>query len=210
MNGPAHRSLLIVVSAPSGAGKTTLCDRLLGEFQGSMIYSISCTTRSPREGEEDGREYFFLTPEAFRAKLAAGEFVEHANVHGNHYGTLKRFIHRGFSSGRDVLMDIDVQGAAQIRDYIATAPDQDPIKSAFVDIFIGPPSLDALRRRLEGRGKDSPEVIERRLRQAEAEISHWPSYQYFILNDRLDASYDALRSIVLAERHRILGSRQAS
>ena len=198
------RSLLIVVSAPSGAGKTTLCDRLIAEFQSSLIYSISCTTRQPREGEEDGREYFFLTEEAFRAKMAAGEFLEHANVHGNFYGTLKRFIHRGFSSGRDVLMDIDVQGAAQIRQYIATAPANDPIKNAFVDIFIGPPSVEALRKRLVGRGKDAPDVIERRLRQAEEEMSHWREYRYFILNDRLDASYDALRSIVVAERHRIM------
>jgi guanylate kinase len=198
------RSLLIVVSAPSGAGKTTLCDRLLGEFHSSMIYSISCTTRAPREGEVDGREYFFLTEESFQRKLDAGEFIEHANVHGNHYGTLKRFIDKGFSSGRDVLMDLDVQGAAQIRDFIARAPANDPIKNAFVDVFIGPPSLDILRKRLEGRGKDAPEVIERRLRQAEAEMSQWDKYRYFILNDRLDASYDALRSIVLAERHRII------
>ena len=202
---PTHvRSLLIVVSAPSGAGKTTLCDRLLGEFHSSMIYSISCTTRAPREGEEDGREYFFLSEAAFRSKLAAGEFIEHAQVHGNLYGTLKRFIDRGFSSGRDVLMDLDVQGAAQIRDYIARAPAGDPIKNAFVDIFVGPPSIETLRKRLEGRGKDSQEVIERRLRQAEEELSHWKKYRYFVLNDRLDASYDALRSIIIAERHRIV------
>jgi guanylate kinase len=199
------RSLLLVVSAPSGAGKTTLCDRLLAEFHASMIYSVSCTTRAPREGEVDGREYFFLSDEHFRRKLAAGEFIEHADVHGHLYGTLKRFIDKGFSSGRDVLMDIDVQGAAQIRNYIRAAPANDPIKSAFVDVFIGPPSMDILRKRLQGRGKDAQEVIERRLRQAEAEMAHWQDYRYYILNDRLDSSYDALRSILIAEHHRISG-----
>lgn len=198
------RSLLLVVSAPSGAGKTTLCERLLGEFHSSMIYSVSCTTRAPREGEVDGQNYFFISEETFRRKLANGEFIEHANVHGHLYGTLKSFIDRGFSSGRDVLMDIDVQGAAQIREYLRKAPPRDPIKNAFVDIFLGSPSLEVLRKRLEGRAKDTPEVIERRLRQAEAEMTHWREYRYFILNDRLDTSYDALRSIVVAEHHRIL------
>ncbi len=197
------RSLLLVVSAPSGAGKTTLCDRLSADFHSSMIYSISCTTRQPREGEVDGREYFFITEEQFKKKLDAGEFIEHANVHGHLYGTLKRFIEKGFSSGRDVLMDIDIQGAAQIRDYIRRAPANDPIKNSFVDVFIGPPSLEVLRKRLLGRAKDTTEVIDRRMRQAEAEMAHWREYKYYILNDRLDSSYDALRSIVIAEHHRI-------
>jgi guanylate kinase len=201
--GGYRRGRLFVVSAPSGAGKTTLCDRLLTEFQSSLIYSISCTTRAPREGEVDGREYFFLTEESFQRKLDAGEFLEHAQVHGHRYGTLKKFIDRGFSSGRDVLMDLDVQGAAQIRSFIQRAPAGDAIKNAFVDVFIGPPSLEILRKRLEGRGTDAAEVIERRLRQAEAEMAQWDKYRYFILNDRLDASYDALRSIVVAERHRV-------
>jgi guanylate kinase len=205
MNPMPPRSLLLVVSAPSGAGKTTLCERLLGEFHSSMIYSVSCTTRAPREGEMDGQNYFFITEDAFRKKLAAGEFIEHASVHGHLYGTLKTFIDRGFSSGRDVLMDIDVQGAAQIREYIRKAPPRDPIKNSFVDIFLGSPSLEVLRKRLEGRAKDSLEVIERRLHQAEAEMAHWRDYRYFILNDRLDTSYDALRAIVVAEHHRIAG-----
>ena len=203
MINPPARSLLLIVSAPSGAGKTTLCDRLSSEFHNTIIYSVSCTTRQPRDGEIDGREYFFITEEQFQKKLEANEFIEHATVHGHRYGTLKRFIDRGFSSGRDVLMDIDVQGAAQIREYIKSAPPNDAIKNSFVDVFIGSPSLDVLRKRLEGRAKDAPEVIERRLRQAEAEMAHWKNYKYFIMNDRLDTSYDALRSIVVAEHHRI-------
>ena len=198
-----HRPLLIVVSAPSGTGKTTLCDRLLGEFHSSMIYSVSCTTRPPREGEVDGSDYFFVTEEDFARRVAAGEFVEHANVHGHNYGTLRRFLTDGFREGRDILMDLDVQGAQQIRAMVAKLPKTDMLRRAFVDVFIAPPSLDVLRKRLLGRAKDSEAVIERRLQQVESEMSHWSEYQYFIINDRLDASYDALRSLVVAEHHRI-------
>jgi len=197
-----RRPLLLVVSAPSGAGKTTLCERLLGEFD-SIHYSVSCTTRPPREGEVDGRDYFFLNESEFRAKVAAEEFLEHADVHGAMYGTLRRFVTDGFAAGKDVLMDIDVQGAAQIRDRVCAAGSDDPLRRAYIDIFIAPPSLDALRKRLQSRGKDSDAVIDRRVKQAERELSHWLEYQYLIVNDRLDASYDALRAIVLAERHKI-------
>lgn len=197
------RSLLIVVSAPSGGGKTTLCERLLGEFQ-EIIYSVSCTTRPPREGEVDGIDYYFISEEEFERRLKEGEFLEHAVVHGHRYGTLRRFIDKGFATGRDVLMDIDVQGAAQIRRYLAALPPHDPLRSGLVDIFIAPPSLEVLRKRLHLRGKDAEDVIERRLHQAEEEIRHWREYRYVIVNDRLDASYDALRSIVIAERHRVV------
>ncbi|MFH0908656.1 MAG: guanylate kinase [bacterium] len=197
-----RRPLLLVVSAPSGAGKTTLCDRLLAEFDG-IHYSVSCTTRAPREGDVDGRDYFFISEAEFRAKVAAGEFLEHADVHGAMYGTLRRFITDGFAAGKDVLMDIDVQGAAQIREQVRAARDGDPLKQAYVDIFIAPPSIDVLRKRLQSRGKDSDAVIERRVKQAELELSHWAEYQYLIVNDRLDVSYDTLRSVVLAERHKI-------
>lgn len=199
-----HRPLLIVVSAPSGTGKTTLCDRLLAEFHSTMIYSVSCTTRPPREGEVDGSDYFFVTDEEFQRRVDAGEFVEHAHVHGFWYGTLRRFITDGFREGKDVLMDIDVQGAAQLRSLIATLPKDDVLRRGFLDVFIAPPSLDVLRKRLQGRAKDSEAVIERRLQQVESEMSHWNAYQYFIINDRLDASYDALRSMIIAEHHRIV------
>ena len=197
------RSLLVVVSAPSGGGKTTLCERMLGEFH-QMVYSVSCTTRAPREGEIDGTDYYFITEEEFERRAQAQEFVEHATVHGHRYGTLRRFIERGFASGRDVLMDIDVQGAAQIRQRLATLPPSDPLRRGFVDIFIAPPSIDVLRKRLHLRGKDADAVIERRLQQAEAELQRWREYKYLIVNDRLDVSYDALRSIIVAEHHRLL------
>lgn len=197
------RSLLVVVSAPSGGGKTTLCERLLAEFH-QMVYSVSCTTRAPRDGEIDGTDYYFITDEEFERRVQAGEFVEHATVHGHRYGTLRRYIERGFASGRDVLMDIDVQGAAQIRARLATLPPNDPLRRGFVDIFIAPPSIDVLRKRLHLRGKDTDAVIERRVQQAEQEMRQWRAYQYLIVNDRLDASYDALRAIIVAEHHRLL------
>ncbi len=197
------RSLLVVVSAPSGGGKTTLCERLLAEFH-QMVYSVSCTTRAPRDGEIDGTDYYFISEEEFERRVQNDEFVEHAMVHGHRYGTLRRFIERGFASGRDVLMDIDVQGAAQIRNKLATLPEGDALRRGFVDAFIAPPSIEVLRKRLHLRGKDADAVIERRLQQAENEMKRWREYKYLIVNDRLDASYDALRSIVVAEHHRLL------
>lgn len=197
------RSLLIVVSAPSGGGKTTLCERLMAEFH-QMVYSVSCTTRAPRDGEQDGTDYYFISESEFRRRVDAGEFLEHANVHGHLYGTLRRYVERGFASGRDVLMDIDVQGAAQIRDRLNALPVTDPLRRGFVDVFIAPPSLEVLRKRLLLRGKDADDVIERRLRQAENELQRWPEYRYLIVNDRLDASYDSLRAIIVAEHRRVL------
>lgn len=194
------RPLLILVSAPSGAGKTTLCERLLGEFD-SIVYSVSCTTRAPREGEEDGVNYHFLTRDAFESKVRAGEFLEHATVHDNLYGTLRSEVLAAFARGKNVLMDIDVQGADQIRAYIKQAPANDPLRCGFVDIFISPPSIDVLQKRLVARGKDSAEVIARRVQHAEAELRHWQDYRFVIVNDRLDASYDALRSIFIAQQH---------
>jgi guanylate kinase len=196
------RSLLIVVSAPSGGGKTTLCERLMAEFH-QMLYSVSCTTRAPRDGEQDGTDYYFITDPDFQRRIEQGEFLEHAQVHGHRYGTLRRFVERGFASGRDVLMDIDVQGAAQIRAQLAKLPEGNPLRLGFVDVFIAPPSIEVLRKRLQLRGKDADAVIERRVQQAEKELLCWPEYKYLIVNDRLDASYDSLRSIVVAEHRRV-------
>lgn len=193
----------MLVSAPSGGGKTTLCERLLAEFD-SFAYSVSCTTRAPREGEVDGADYHFLDEASFRARMAAGDFLEHAVVHGHLYGTLREEVERAFAAGRDVLMDLDVQGAAQIRAQLARLDVAHPLRRGFVDLFIAPPSLEVLRKRLQGRGKDSAEVIERRLQHAEQELQHWRDYQYLIVNDRLDVSYDALRAIVVAERRRVM------
>lgn len=198
------RSLLIVVSAPSGAGKTTLCDRLLKEF-GSIAYSVSCTTRPPREGEVNGRSYHFVTEARFQAHVDAGDFLEHALVHGHRYGTLRQPVLEALGQHRDVLMDIDVQGAARIRERLRQAPPGDPLRQALVDVFIAPPSIQDLQMRLFGRGKDDALTIERRLRQAGEEMAHWREYTYLIVNDRLQESYDALRAVYLAEHHRIRG-----
>lgn len=197
-----RKPLLMVVSAPSGAGKTTLCDRLITEFD-SITYSVSCTTRKPREGEIHGKSYFFLSPEEFEHRVAAGEFLEHAIVHGNHYGTLKSTVYDALAAGRDVLMDIDVQGAEQIRRFAQEGPDNDWIREIYVDIFIAPPSMEDLQLRLWGRGKDEQDVIQRRLVRAQEELKCWSDYQYVIVNDRIDDSYHALRSILFAERHRV-------
>lgn len=195
-----HRPLLIVVSAPSGAGKTTLCERLLAEFE-SIVYSVSCTTRAPREGEEDGVNYHFLDRATFEGRVAAGEFLEHATVHGNYYGTLRSTVLDAFARGKHVLMDIDVQGAIQIRQRLRAAAADDPLRCGFLDVFIAAPSIDILHKRLVARAKDSAETIARRVERAREEMEHWREYRFLIVNDRLDASYDALRAIFIAEQH---------
>lgn len=195
--------LLLIVSAPSGAGKTTLCDRLVAEFD-NVSYSVSCTTRKPREGEIDGVNYSFLTESEFQRHVDAGDFLEHALVHGNHYGTLKESVQASLREGRDVLMDIDVQGAAQIRNYVAEGADNEWIRDIYVDIFIAPPSMKDLQLRLRGRGKDDEAVIARRLERAREELERWRDYQYVIVNDRIEDSYATLRSILFAERQRVI------
>ena len=159
------KPLLIVMSAPSGAGKSTLCDLLLQEFP-EISYSVSCTTRAPRGEEEDGQDYFFLSPAEFDRYVAEGRLLEHATVHGNRYGTPAAPVREAFAEGQSVLMDIDVAGAEQVRRYVATLPEDDPLRHGFVDIFIEPPDMEELRRRLEGRGEDSPETIALRLGNA--------------------------------------------
>ena len=190
--------LLIVMSAPSGAGKSTLCNRLIAEFE-RMNYSISCTTRLPRGDEKDGVEYYFLTREAFEERIRAGEFLEYAEVHGNYYGTLKETVLQSMESGCDVLLDIDVQGAEQIREGLLVLPDDDPIKQGFLDVFIAPPSLTELRGRLEGRAEDTAEVIEQRMANAEQEMSCADEYEYYIINDDLDTAVARLRDIIEKE-----------
>ncbi len=197
-----RRPLLMVVSAPSGAGKTTLCDRLITEFD-SVTYSVSCTTRAPRQGEVHGKSYYFLSTEEFEQRVRHHEFLEHAVVHGNHYGTLKATVHEALEAGRDVLMDLDVQGAEQIRRFVNAETGNEWIRDIYVDIFIAPPSMEALKSRLLGRGKDEQDVIQRRLARAQDELQWWKDYRYVIVNDRLEDSYHALRCILYAERHRV-------
>ena len=200
--GAVVRPLVIVVSAPSGAGKTTLSQRLLADHP-RMVYSVSCTTRVPRNGETAGRSYHFLSAQEFAQRLERGEFLEHAEVHGYHYGTLREPVAAALAAGRDVLMDIDVQGAAQLREYADSAPEGDPIRRGFVEVFVVPPSRDVLLQRLTGRGTESSDVIARRMRNAEQELRQWTRYQYLIVNDRLEEAYAQLRAIVAAEHCRV-------
>lgn len=192
---PPRTGILLIVSGPSGSGKTTLCQRLARD--GEARYSISCTTRSPRPGETDGQSYHFLTRDSFESRLANGDFLEHATVHENLYGTLKSEVLTHLAAGTDVVMDIDVQGAAQVR--ACTDP---LIRRSLVDLFVMPPGEEALRSRLTGRGTDAPEVIALRMRNALGEMSHWPAYTYRLLSATPDEDYTRFRSLLLAERLR--------
>lgn len=182
-----REGIALVLSAPSGTGKTTLIKRLLAEFP-HFGYSISCTTRQPRQGEEHGKDYFFLSREEFERRRAEQAFAEWAEVHGNFYGTPLAPVKEMLHQGQDVLFDIDVQGAAQLRLTLEEA--------AFV--FILPPSMAELERRLRGRGLDDEATIQRRLTNARQEMLEARWYDALVVNDALDAAYDALRAVYLA------------
>lgn len=182
-------------------------DRLLQDLK-DLAYSVSCTTRPPRAGEVDGKDYHFLTEDRFRRLLKKGEFLERAIVHGRHYGTLRRHVVRALARGRDVLMVIDVQGAGQVRRGVRRLSPDDPLRRGFVDIFIAPPRISALRSRLMKRGLDSPEVIEQRLKNAAQEMSRRREYQYVVINDRLEEAYAELRAILAAEHCRVVRRRR--
>ncbi len=188
----ARRGLLIILSSPSGAGKSTLA-RALMAWDESLSFSVSATTRAPRKGEEDGREYFFRTPEEFKSMVAQGDLLEHAEVFGNFYGSPKAPVEAAISQGRDVLFDIDWQGGQQINTAMA---------DDVVSIFVLPPSIAALEDRLRGRGQDSDEVIEKRMEKSRDEISHWAEYDYCLVNSDLAATEAQLRAIITAERLR--------
>ena len=181
---------LLIVSGPSGSGKTTLCRR--AEADGLTAYSISCTTRQPRPGEQDGIDYHFLTPEVFAAKVAAGEFLEHATVHGNSYGTLKADIIDLLEQGKNVVMDIDVQGAASIR-----ACDDPTIRRAYADVYIHVPAAE-LEARLRGRQTDSEEVIQLRLCNAAAEDARQGEYQFALVSADREHDYARFLSLLSA------------
>lgn len=193
---PQRTGILLVVSGPSGSGKTTLCRRLADE--GEASYSVSCTTRSPRPGEVDGRDYHFLSREEFTAKREAGEFLESAEVHENLYGTLKSEVTVRLGQGQDVVMDLDVQGAAQVR-----ACGDPSIRLAAVDLFVMPTSDDELLARLSGRGTDSEEVIALRMKNALEEMSHWPEYTYRLLSGSREEDFARFQALIVAERMRI-------
>lgn len=194
---PVHvfrrRGILFVVSAPSGAGKSTLLNAL--RPTADFIYSISCTTRPPRPGEIDGEDYYFISREEFEERIARGEFLEYANVHGNYYGTHRDTVLSNIEAGVDVLIDIDVQGARNIRN------DNNLIREALADIFIMPPSLTELRHRLIKRGTETPEQIETRLRNAGDEMQCWQEYRYTIVTGSVEEDLQKFRAIMRAERY---------
>ncbi|MDD2662769.1 MAG: guanylate kinase [Dechloromonas sp.] len=180
---------LYVVAAPSGAGKTTLV-RMLLEREPAVCLSVSYTTRPPRPGEQNGREYHFVDVDSFRGMIERHEFLEWAEVHGNFYGTSKKWIADRLTAGEDVLLEIDWQGAQQVRELFPGA----------IGIFILPPSMEELTRRLTGRGTDAADVIARRLAAAQAEMRHVGEFDYVIINDLLDRALDDLHAIVRATR----------
>ncbi|WP_037306812.1 guanylate kinase [Ruegeria halocynthiae] len=188
-----RRGLLIILSSPSGAGKSTLAKRLM-QWDSDLEFSVSATTRAPRPGEENGREYYFLSEDAFRQQVSEGQMLEHAHVFGNFYGSPAGPVRDSINSGKDVLFDVDWQGEVQIRN-------SDLGKHA-LSIFILPPSIPELRRRLESRGQDSEDVIAKRMLKSWDEISHWGYYDYVLVNDDLDATEERLKTIVSAERMR--------
>lgn len=193
MAATARRGLLFILSSPSGAGKSTISRRLLAA-NGDMSFSVSATTRAPREGEVDGREYFFRSRAEFNAMVEAGEMLEHAEVFGNFYGSPLAPVEAAISSGRDVVFDIDWQGGKQVRASTLAAD--------AVSVFILPPSIGELERRLKGRAADSDEVIAARMAKSMDEISHWREYDYVLVNDDLDICARAVEDILKAERLR--------
>ncbi len=188
-----RRGLLIILSSPSGAGKSTLA-RKLRQWDPEIRFSVSATTRDPRPGETDGVDYAFLDEREFRRMVSDGEMLEHAHVFGNFYGSPRGPVEQAINDGADVLFDIDWQGAQQIANS--------PLAPHVLSIFLLPPSIAELRRRLESRGQDSEEVITKRMTRSWDEISHWDGYDYVLVNENLDATEDQLKTIVTAERLR--------
>ncbi|MBR9765029.1 MAG: guanylate kinase [Rhodobacteraceae bacterium] len=189
-----RRGLLIIISSPSGAGKSTLSRRLLA-WDPDIRFSVSATTRAARPGEVDGEHYFFLTKDKFAELVAGGNMLEHATVFGNSYGSPRGPVEEAINAGKDLLFDIDWQGGQQIR---ASA-----LGKHVLSIFILPPSMKELERRLISRAQDAPEVIEKRMQQSRDEISHWPEYDYVLVNDDLSETETRLRTIIQAERLRL-------
>lgn len=183
--------LLFIISSPSGAGKTTLCTRLLAELS-NITFSISHTTRPPRPGEEDGKDYHFVDTATFEKMVADNQFIEWAHVHGNRYGTARSEIERAAKNEADLIFDIDFQGASQIKQQYSDA----------VGVFVLPPSIEELKRRLRSRGTESPDSLARRFKAALDEISHHALFDYLVVNDELDIAYDQLRALLIAERQR--------
>ena len=187
-----RRGLLLVLSSPSGAGKTTITRRLI-ERDTNLSISVSVTTRPPRAKEVDGRDYFFVTAARFEAMVAGGELLEHATVFGHRYGTPSAPVEAAFKAGRDIVSDIDWQGTQQLAESV---------RADLVSVFVLPPSMAALEQRLRRRAQDSDEVVRQRMAKSADEMSHWPEYDYVIVNEDLRQSLERVEAILTAERHR--------
>jgi guanylate kinase len=187
---------LIVISAPSGGGKTTLCEQLL-EHQPNTVRAVTCTTRDPRDGEKDGVDYYFLSAGDFLKRVQAGNFLEHATVYGNSYGTLKSEVLGKLRQGKDVLLSVDVQGAATIRER---AEEDGELKRALITVFLAPTSIELLEKRLAKRGKDKPMDIKKRLATARQEIAQWKHFDYTMISSTIADDLKRMQAIVVAEK----------
>jgi guanylate kinase len=197
---PALTPLLVLISAPSGGGKTTLCQQLLAA-RPQMTRAVTCTTRPPREGERDGLDYYFLDAGSFLKRVQAGNFLEHATVYGNSYGILKAEVLGKLRQGKDVLLNVDVQGAATIREK---AQEDAELKRALVSVFLTPPSLDIVEQRLRRRATDSEAVIQKRLSVSRQEIAQWKNFEYLLLSTTIQEDLRRMLAIVEAEKMRSL------
>jgi len=194
--GSEPQAQLFIVSGPSGSGKTTVVEHLLREVPG-LLFSVSCTTRAPRAGEQDGRDYHYVSRPEFGRMISAGDFLEYANVFGELYGTPRRNLDAAAQQGKDLVLDIDVQGARQVKNQLPQA----------VAILLVPPSATVLEQRLRQRAQDSPDIIRRRLDRAREEIESYSTYDYLVVNHDLAETCSQVKAIVLAERHRRTGAR---
>ena len=197
MSAPPH-PLLFVISAPSGGGKTTLCEKLL-ETRQDMARAITCTTRAPRPGEKDGRDYYFLDAGTFLKRVQAGHFLEHATVYGNSYGTLRGEVLDKLRSGKDVLLNIDVQGAASVRTCVEGDED---LQRAYISVFLTPPSSEILEARLKKRRQDSAASIQKRLSVARQEVAQWRHFDYLIISTSIEEDLRRMLAVVDAEKMR--------
>lgn len=192
-------ALLVVISAPSGAGKTTLCQQLL-TGDPHLCRAVTCTTRAPRPGEREGVDYHFLDAPTFSRRVRAGDFFEHAQVHGHSYGTLRSELHERLAQGRDVLLNIDVQGAATVREKAAADP---MLRRALVSVFLAPPSIAVLEARLRSRGQDAPAIIAQRVQAARLELAAWRHFDYLIVSRTIEQDHHRAQAILQAERLRV-------